>query len=319
MAPDISVLAEFSRRPSTWINSNGASVRLAIHAALWQTLWFVIMTRSPSDRSVASLHGSSACASNVSGAVNLLLRSMRKTHPRRPEARYLIQMLNTEMSMSLSSPLSAVLPISAARFAPPDGLDPEIWVMTPGRGDVFGFVMNRRQGFFFPWAQPRTSKSKPKPALRLDTLSLPRPQRPAPSLLKGRMDSQLEAPRPVPIGSETPIRPWAATLAGLQTPESHPVWWRPAGLDLHARESAHSERVADSPAPADASVLATSAQRLQRLLAHRGTYVVPVTLHPDLELEHLSAQAEWERLEPHIERVQQPHDLMAWDRHYRGS
>ncbi|MEO1302698.1 MAG: hypothetical protein AAFV36_05895, partial [Myxococcota bacterium] len=35
------------------------------------------------------------------------------------------------------------------------GPNPEVWVMTPGRADVFAFLMRGSSGFIFPWPRPQ--------------------------------------------------------------------------------------------------------------------------------------------------------------------
>lgn len=212
-------------------------------------------------------------------------------------------------------------------------LDPEIWVMTPGRGNVFGLVMNKRQGFFYPWPEPRSEKAAPAKMARLREIHRPyeRAHDRTPDLADSaiRLRQQTRTADHPPVKSDEHYRHLVAKLAGVEDLDHNPIWWQPEGLPSTQASATHRQDAARHDAQLrdartreeqrrterEAEAL-TDAQRLRRALAERSPYVVPVTLRPDLELASGAAQGDWEAVEPHVARVQAPHDIMAWGRHY---
>lgn len=202
--------------------------------------------------------------------------------------------------------------------APENDLDPEVWVMTPGRGDVFGFVMNKRQGFFYPWPEPRAPKSAPAAAARRQRLH--RPDLARLSELAPRRPVTKNPSPPEPVRSDRGQRHVRQKIGALEHLEHNPIWWRP---DDGPRPRSPADRKPRSDHPPETRrrreiARLNAAQRLAQAMVERSAYVVPVTAHPDLELA-APATADWERFEPHVDRVHAPHNILAWDRHYAAN
>lgn len=89
---------------------------------------------------------------------------------------------------------------------------------------------------------------------------------------------------------------------------------RPPPLLLRAPRERHRSFERHAPeAPPDPGL--TAQQRFLAAAVAHARYVVPVTAHPDLELPEGAPAESWERFEPHVDRVQAPHNILAWDRH----
>lgn len=196
--------------------------------------------------------------------------------------------------------------------------------MTPGRGNVFGFVMNKRQGFFYPWPEPRSEKAAPAKMARLREIHRPfeRALERAPQLSADvqKLRKRARATAQPPLTREERYRHLVSKLAGVEDLDHNAIWWRPEGLpstqvrepqrpepvhqEDHRREEREREALCDK-------------QRLRRALDERRPYVVPVTLRPDLELATGAAVGAFEPVEPQIARVHEPHKFLGWDRRNR--
>lgn len=201
----------------------------------------------------------------------------------------------------------------------------DVWVMTPGRGDIFAFLMRGGSGFIFPWPRARArqlehpkrlSKAEKSSMGSTDELGSARAVH-TPTRLDGDALGNRTA------WWSTPLRAVAARPRGLPALPAWSAWSPPLAIDgeLYPTPTPLRSDLVEIHPTLETSYhdALDAAQRLAVRLRHHVQYVIPVTLHPDLELTSESDRAALssELLEPHVHRVGPAHSLLAWDRHYR--
>ncbi|MEM6732194.1 MAG: hypothetical protein AAF658_11605 [Myxococcota bacterium] len=201
--------------------------------------------------------------------------------------------------------------------------DPEVWVMTPGRGDVFGFVMNKRLGFFYPWPDRRPLLLKdPGRAARAEEAleharGLRRGQPREPVRLVARKEGRNTPARFDAKAIRRALESKAEHVADVLDPAAVAAYQALVPAD-HSSSPNLPNWVAELGSEHDGAValgmLAGSlsvGQRLHRALAERARYVIPGDVHPAHDLAPIEEEASF-----HIDRVAAPHSILAWDRHY---
>lgn len=190
------------------------------------------------------------------------------------------------------------------------------WLMTPGRDDVFGFLMGEN-GFLYPW--PRSSR---RPPLRQWNIT------PAVTAAQAKAAAAAFLPDDAESAHQRAVEDFDVKVLAhppMARPDSVAHQWHvlhdhtlPLLLRVPGeppRRLGHWRHEAEHRTQEPPNGL-TPQQRLLAAAVERARYVVPVTVHPDMELPEGAPAEAWERFEPHVDRVQAPHNILAWDRHY---
>lgn len=188
---------------------------------------------------------------------------------------------------------------------------PSIWVLTPGRDDVFAFLMDAHHGFVHLWPRPRLQPVSQRVQRESMHRSSPKPPRIAvPDIPLALGIAHVTGPEGT-AGRFAGVHRAALGRRRTESPQRHVHRDHLSSVRSVSTEQQAPSSVEFARDPTHLAVELDAARRHQRLLGERAAWVVPVTLHaadPDLHGVIEDGDAT-------ILRVRRSASLKAFDHH----